>query len=67
MLTVARILLVAWQWERVIDVNMLLPVFVQGLRFDLVLLGMTLVCSGAAVSAAGIQRALLLPVWRAFL
>jgi phosphoglycerol transferase MdoB-like AlkP superfamily enzyme len=42
-LTISRLLLVVWQWERVTDVNMLAPVFVQGLRFDLVLLGLSLV------------------------
>jgi phosphoglycerol transferase MdoB-like AlkP superfamily enzyme len=38
-LTLARIALVAWQWERVTAVDMLWPIFAQGLRFDLVLLG----------------------------
>lgn len=42
-LTAARILLVAWQFERVIAVDMLATIFVQGLRFDLVLLGLALV------------------------
>jgi phosphoglycerol transferase MdoB-like AlkP superfamily enzyme len=42
-LTAARILLVAWQAERVLAVDMLVTIFVQGLRFDLVLLGIALV------------------------
>jgi len=42
-LTAARILLVAWQAERVLAVDMLATIFVQGLRFDLVLLGLALV------------------------
>jgi len=42
-LTAARILLVAWQAERVLAVDMLVTIFVQGLRFDLVLLGLALV------------------------
>jgi phosphoglycerol transferase MdoB-like AlkP superfamily enzyme len=42
-LTVARILLVAWQAERVFAVDMFATIFVQGLRFDLVLLGLALV------------------------
>ncbi len=42
-LTLARALLVVWQWQRVADVDMFAPVFLQGLRFDLVLLGLTLV------------------------
>jgi len=41
-LTIARLLLVFWQWDRVDSVNMSLPIFVQGLRFDLVLAGMFL-------------------------
>ncbi|MGB5720382.1 MAG: LTA synthase family protein [Woeseiaceae bacterium] len=66
MLTIARILLVAWQWERVADVNMFMPVFVQGLRFDLVLLGMSLVLPVLAFPLlASSER--LLPVWRGFL
>ena len=42
-LTLSRTLLVVWQWQRVADVDMFAPVFLQGLRFDLVLLGLTLV------------------------
>lgn len=42
-LSVARILLVVWHWQRVNDVDMLASVFLQGLRFDLVLLGLALV------------------------
>lgn len=41
-LVVARCLLVGWQWDRVSAADMLLPVFVQGLRFDLVLAGLLL-------------------------
>ena len=33
-LTVCRAALVAWQWQRVIDADMLGNVFLQGLRFD---------------------------------
>ncbi len=43
LLTVSRLLLVVWQWERVSEVGMLVPVFIQGLRFDLVLLGIVCV------------------------
>ena len=42
-LTISRTLLVVWQWQRVADVDMFAPVFLQGLRFDLVLLGLALV------------------------
>jgi len=41
-LTMARILLVFWQWDRVVSADMNLSIFVQGLRFDLVLAGMFL-------------------------
>jgi phosphoglycerol transferase MdoB-like AlkP superfamily enzyme len=65
-LTVARVLLVAWQWERVVDVNMLLPVFVQGLRFDLVLLGMALLVPVLLFPLlASSER--FVPAWRTFL
>jgi len=40
--TVARVALVAWQWDRVEAADMLATVFVQGLRFDIVLLGICL-------------------------
>jgi phosphoglycerol transferase MdoB-like AlkP superfamily enzyme len=65
-LAVSRVLLVAWQWERVTDVNMLLPVFVQGLRFDLVLLGLTLVVPVLLFPLLASSK-LTLPVWRVFL
>lgn len=42
-LFVARVLLVVWQWDRVADADMLRTVFVQGLRFDLLLLGLFLI------------------------
>jgi len=41
-LTIARLLLVFWQWDRVSGADMSVAVFVQGLRFDLVLVGMFL-------------------------
>jgi phosphoglycerol transferase MdoB-like AlkP superfamily enzyme len=40
--TLARLALVAWQWDRVEAADMLAAVFVQGLRFDVVLLGIIL-------------------------
>ncbi|MDH3305032.1 MAG: LTA synthase family protein [Gammaproteobacteria bacterium] len=65
-LTVSRILLVAWQWERVRDVDMFVPVFVQGLRFDFVLLGLALVIPVLLFPLfASSER--LVPAWRAFL
>lgn len=65
-LTVSRILLVAWQWERVADTDMFVPVFVQGLRFDFVLLGLTLVIPILLFPFLASTR-LLVPVWRTFL
>ncbi len=41
-LTLSRGMLVAWQLERVIEADMLWHALLQGLRFDLVLLGLTL-------------------------
>ena len=65
-LTVSRILLVAWQWERVADANMFVPVFVQGLRFDFVLLGLTLVIPVLLFPLlASTER--FVPAWRTFL
>ncbi|HNP66138.1 MAG TPA: LTA synthase family protein [Woeseiaceae bacterium] len=62
-LTAARVLLVAWQWDRVVDANMLAPVFVQGLRFDLVLLGLLLIPAVITFPLLASSR-VLVPVWR---
>ena len=40
--TGARLALVAWQWDRVVAADMLADILVQGLRFDIVLLGICL-------------------------
>lgn len=65
-LSVARVLLVSWQWERVLGVDMLATVFIQGLRFDLVLLGMTLAVPVLAFPFIASNKFLLV-VWRAVL
>jgi phosphoglycerol transferase MdoB-like AlkP superfamily enzyme len=65
-LALSRVLLVAWQWQRVVDVDMLAPVFVQGLRFDLVLLGMALVLP-VLLFPLLVWSERLMPVWRGFL
>lgn len=39
LLSFSRAALVAWQWERVQPTGMLLPILVQGVRADLILLG----------------------------
>ena len=66
LLTVSRLLLVVWQWDRVSEVDMLLPVMIQGLRFDLVLLGIACVVPVLLFPLlASTPR--LLPAWRVFL
>lgn len=41
-LLIARLTFVLWQWTRVTDAQMLATIFIQGLRFDLVILGVVL-------------------------
>lgn len=65
-LTLSRLLLVAWQWQRVVAAGMLQTVFVQGLRFDLVLLGMCLAVPALLFPALASNRRLL-PAWRLLL
>jgi phosphoglycerol transferase MdoB-like AlkP superfamily enzyme len=42
-LSLSRFALVAWQWERVVATKILVAIFVQGVRADLILLGYFLV------------------------
>ena len=66
LLSAARVLLVLWQWERVSATDMLGTIFLQGLRFDLVLLGLALVIPILMFPIlASTER--LLPTWRTFL
>lgn len=65
-LTLSRILLVIWHWDRVSEVGMLLPVFAQGLRFDLVLVGITCVVPVLLLPLLTSTHRML-PVWRTFL
>lgn len=65
-LTASRVLLVIWQWQRVTDADMLSAVFLQGLRFDLVLLGVALLIPVLLFPLLASNRQLL-PVWRGFL
>ena len=65
-LTVARVFLVAWQWDRVVDANMLVPVFLQGLRFDFVLLGMLLAPAAILFPLLASNR-FLVSAWRVLL
>jgi len=65
-LTLSRLLLVGWQWQRVADAGMLQSVFVQGLRFDLVLLGMFLAIPVLLLPLLASNR-WLVPAWRVLL
>jgi phosphoglycerol transferase MdoB-like AlkP superfamily enzyme len=65
-LTAARVLLVVWQWQRVSDADMVASVFLQGLRFDLVLLGIVLLIPVLLFPLLASHRRLV-PLWRGFL
>jgi hypothetical protein len=66
MLTVCRIIFVAWQWQRITDADMLGSVFLQGLRFDLVLLGLMLSIPALCFPILASNR-FLVPAWRGLL
>jgi phosphoglycerol transferase MdoB-like AlkP superfamily enzyme len=66
MLTVCRIIFVAWQWQRVIDADMLGSVFIQGVRFDLLLLGLMLTIPVLCFPILASNR-FLVPAWRGLL
>jgi phosphoglycerol transferase MdoB-like AlkP superfamily enzyme len=57
---------VTWQWQRVIDADMLASVFLQGLRFDLVLLGLMLLVPALCFPILASNR-FLVPAWQALL
>jgi hypothetical protein len=65
-LTVCRIIFVVWQWQRVIDADMLGSVFIQGLRFDLVVLGLMLTIPVLCFPILASNR-FLVPAWRGLL
>ena len=65
-LTLARLALVIWQWDRVMAAGTLLPVLLQGLRFDLVLLGITAVIPVLLLPLLATHERVL-PAWRGFL
>ena len=65
-LTVCRIIFVIWQWQRVVDADMLGTVFIQGLRFDLVLLGLMLAIPALCFPVLASNR-FLVPAWQALL
>jgi phosphoglycerol transferase MdoB-like AlkP superfamily enzyme len=58
-LTVSRLGLVLWQHERVTAAHMLAPVFLEGLRFDVVLLSALLLPAAVALPLFGTSETLL--------
>jgi phosphoglycerol transferase MdoB-like AlkP superfamily enzyme len=62
-LSISRIVLVGWQLDRVLDAGDLLPIFVTGFRFDLILTGFFLLWPLMLIPVLGTSRALI-PVWR---
>ena len=66
MLTVCRSVFVIWQWQRVVEADMLATIFVQGLRFYLVLIGLMLAVPILAYPLLASNR-LLIPAWRGLL
>jgi phosphoglycerol transferase MdoB-like AlkP superfamily enzyme len=65
-LTASRAVFVVWQWQRVIEADMLASIFTQGLRFDLVLIGLMLIVPILAFPILASNR-LLVPAWRGML
>ena len=65
-LTICRSIFVGWQWQRVVEADMLTTIFVQGLRFDLVLIGLMLTVPVLAFPLLASNR-LMLPAWRGLL
>lgn len=65
-LTLCRIVFVAWQWQRVVDADMLGTIFLQGVRFDLVLVGLMLALPIIGFPLLASNR-YFVPAWRALL
>ncbi|MDH3531954.1 MAG: LTA synthase family protein [Gammaproteobacteria bacterium] len=65
-LTVCRTVFVIWQWPRVVAADMLASVYIQGLRFDLVLLGLMLTVPILVFPVLASSR-FLVPAWRGLL
>ncbi len=65
-LSLARALLVIWQWDRVAGANMLASIFVEGFRFDVALLGVFLL-PAALLFPFLVSNRFLIPAWRIFL
>jgi len=65
-LTSFRTLLVAWQFERVSDVDMFATVFIQGVRFDLLLIGYLLIVPILAIPLLCTSN-FMVKIWRGML
>jgi phosphoglycerol transferase MdoB-like AlkP superfamily enzyme len=65
-LTVCRAIFIVWQWQRVVDADMLGTVLIQGIRFDLVLLGLMLAIPVLCYPMLASNR-FLVPAWRGLL
>jgi phosphoglycerol transferase MdoB-like AlkP superfamily enzyme len=65
-LTIARSMFVIWQWQRVVEADMLLSIYIQGLRFDLVLLGLMSIVPVVLYPFLASNR-FLVPAWRGLL
>ncbi len=65
-LTICRSVFVLWQWDRVTSADMLANVFIQGLRFDLVLLGLMLAVPVLLFPFLAATR-FTVPAWRGLL
>ena len=66
LLLVCRAIFVIWQWQRVVEADMLATIFIQGLRFDLVLVGLMLIVPVLAYPVLASNR-ILIPAWRGLL
>lgn len=65
-LTVCRTVFVVWQWPRVVEADMLGSIYTQGLRFDVVLLGLMLAVPILTFPVLASNR-FLVPAWRGLL
>ncbi len=65
-LTVCRTVFVVWQWQRVVDADMLATTYIQGLRFDLALVGLMLLVPVICFPVLASNRTLV-PAWRGLL
>jgi hypothetical protein len=65
-LTACRAIFVVWQWDRIVDADMLATVLAQGFRSDTVLLGLLLTVPAICFPFLA-SNSRLVPAWRALL